>query len=492
MNLITNALKYTPSGYIRVSLKQEPKPGSHRHFNGIFTVSDTGIGMSKKFQSDRLFHDFAQEDTLSDGLGLGLHMVSRIVHAMGGKIEVVSNQGGPGTCVTVLVPLEHSQNCQHRSDAWDKKSIASPKVFEVLNVGLVTGMDATANFENSSTAAVSALAIASMENNLKFLGVQSERCKWQSVKSYDLMIVMEAELAGCLAMLRNSVAAADKDGNNLTPVLVICNSGPSARILGDLWATDDLQSHVTMEHVALPCGIKQITQAISSALRQQEKRKMASSEMAEVYRESRGKSSAVGVTLRDIRTSNEPQLRSLAPPSASLANLELNPAWTPPSEPSSIEVTSAVGTTNRHPILLLVDDNNINLKLLATFAKKYKYPHLTAQNGQLAVDAFTNAHINHSSSNNIEAQDIRTVAIGMPNIIIMDINMPVMDGYEAVQRIRSYEKKHHITASKIIAVTALQSEAAQAEAFGSGFDMFLSKPLKMKDLAKLIELYRPG
>jgi len=62
-----------------------------------------------------------------------------------------------------------------------------------------------------------------------------------------------------------------------------------------------------------------------------------------------------------------------------------------------------------------------------------------------------------------------------------------MDGYEAAQRIRAYEKKHHLRASTMIAVTALQSEAAHAEAFGSGFDMFLSKPLKLKDLAALVE-----
>jgi CheY-like chemotaxis protein len=65
--------------------------------------------------------------------------------------------------------------------------------------------------------------------------------------------------------------------------------------------------------------------------------------------------------------------------------------------------------------------------------------------------------------------------------------MPVMDGYEAVQRIRAYENKHNMKPAKIFAVTALQSEAAQVEAFGSGFDMFLSKPIKLKSLAKLIQ-----
>ena len=69
----------------------------------------------------------------------------------------------------------------------------------------------------------------------------------------------------------------------------------------------------------------------------------------------------------------------------------------------------------------------------------------------------------------------------------MDINMPVMDGYEAVQRIRAYENKHQMAPAKIIAVTALQSEAAQAEALGSGFDMFLSEPIKLKSLAKILQ-----
>ena len=116
-----------------------------------------------------------------------------------------------------------------------------------------------------------------------------------------------------------------------------------------------------------------------------------------------------------------------------------------------------------------------------TFAKKYKYPSITAQNGQLAVQAFEEAHIDSTVLHKSE--------IGMPSIILMDINMPVMDGYEAVQRIRAYERKHRLVASKIIAVTALQSEAAQVEAFGSGFDLFLSKPIKMKELAKLLEAF---
>ena len=91
INLITNALKYTPTGFIRVSLDQKPRPGSKRQFDAIFTVSDSGKGMSKDFLDNHLFRDFSQEDTLADGIGLGMHMVGRIVHAIGAKIDVVTS-----------------------------------------------------------------------------------------------------------------------------------------------------------------------------------------------------------------------------------------------------------------------------------------------------------------------------------------------------------------------------------------------------------------
>ena len=133
-------------------------------------------------------------------------------------------------------------------------------------------------------------------------------------------------------------------------------------------------------------------------------------------------------------------------------------------------------------MLLLVDDNRINLHLLVAFAKKNKYRYVAAEDGKVALDAFETAH-----SQSLEAHTSSEATAGIPTVILMDINMPVMDGYESAQRIRAYESRHQMTPAKIIAVTALQSEAAQAEAFGSGFDMFLSKPIKLKSLAKIVQ-----
>jgi CheY-like chemotaxis protein len=106
------------------------------------------------------------------------------------------------------------------------------------------------------------------------------------------------------------------------------------------------------------------------------------------------------------------------------------------------------------------------------YAKKRSYPYLAATDGLMAVRAYQQAH--HNSSQ-------------IPSVILMDINMPTMDGYEATQQIRAYEKKHDLPGAKIIALTALGSEAAWQEAFGSGCDLFLTKPVKLGDLTRIIE-----
>jgi signal transduction histidine kinase/CheY-like chemotaxis protein len=527
INLVTNALKYTPTGSIRVSLKQEPKPGSRRRFNAVLTVSDTGKGMSRKFQSDGLFHSFAQEDTLSDGLGLGMHLVSRIIYAMDGKIDVVSNQDGTGTCVTVCVPLEHNLGSRQRSDVSDKSTITTPKHLPGLKVGLVTRSQAPSDPEPLSPAAVSAMALASIEKNLEYMGLPSERFKWRRANPYDLIIVMEDDAAECIASL-DSGRTADGDSatnkENHAPIIVVCHNSQSAQMLPDFWAGVNHQFNVVVATIALPCGIKQINRAISSALRLHKTPTAALSDILGAQ-EKPSNGLAGGIATYDLRTVNQLPLRPLATTLAAIeipvmeqtqAGATLFPSGPAPalpmrsparitqnqqSEPGSPDEPSA-GTLGRlnllshHletpapstilptvkiPTLLLVEDNAINLRILITFAKKYKYPNITAQNGQLAVEAFEQAHIDSTLLHKTET--------GMPSIILMDINMPVMDGYEAVQRIRAYERKHRLVASKIIAVTALQSEAAQVEAFGSGFDLFLSKPIKMKELAKLLEAF---
>jgi PAS domain S-box-containing protein len=91
-NLVGNALKFTSSGEIHVTLDTEPADDDTLRLN--VSVRDTGIGMTPE-QTARLFHAFEQADTSTTrkygGTGLGLSICKRLVGLMGGDISVVSH-----------------------------------------------------------------------------------------------------------------------------------------------------------------------------------------------------------------------------------------------------------------------------------------------------------------------------------------------------------------------------------------------------------------
>lgn len=102
MNLLGNALKYTDSGFVGVSLQVESETESSTRIRLRFV--DSGKGMSVEFQRTRLFSPFSQEDPFASGTGLGLSIVRQIVDALDGSISVSSTQN-LGTEVDVVLTL---------------------------------------------------------------------------------------------------------------------------------------------------------------------------------------------------------------------------------------------------------------------------------------------------------------------------------------------------------------------------------------------------
>jgi CheY-like chemotaxis protein len=136
----------------------------------------------------------------------------------------------------------------------------------------------------------------------------------------------------------------------------------------------------------------------------------------------------------------------------------------------------------RAPRMLLVEDNHINLKLLQVFMKKRKYTAVTkAEDGLQAVEAYQTA-LNSTPSE-------------PPDIILMDISMPIMDGFEATRRIREIELQYNYSLSAnetpqnclIIALTGLASDRDQKEAFRSGVDLYITKPVSFAKISKLLD-----
>lgn len=113
--------------------------------------------------------------------------------------------------------------------------------------------------------------------------------------------------------------------------------------------------------------------------------------------------------------------------------------------------------------ILIAEDDPSNYKLFEAMLKK-NYTLLHAWNGQQAVEMFKEYH---------------------PNIILMDIKMPEMDGYEATATIRKQSGD-----IPIIAITAFAFPEDMRRILSSGFNGCLSKPVNANELKnKILEIY---
>ena len=107
LNIISNAIKYTPpGGFVKLSLKEVPcdKPG-YTMFTAV--SEDSGIGISEEYLP-HIFDEFSREQTSTEskiaGTGLGMPIVKKLLDLIGGDIQIESTVG-KGTKVTVHVPL---------------------------------------------------------------------------------------------------------------------------------------------------------------------------------------------------------------------------------------------------------------------------------------------------------------------------------------------------------------------------------------------------
>jgi len=111
INIISNAIKYTPDGG-RVDMLAEEEPTGDAHKNLYrFVIADTGIGISEDYLP-HIFDSFTREQSTTinriQGTGLGLAITAKVVEQMGGKITVESAPG-KGSRFTVELTLESSE-----------------------------------------------------------------------------------------------------------------------------------------------------------------------------------------------------------------------------------------------------------------------------------------------------------------------------------------------------------------------------------------------
>lgn len=117
--------------------------------------------------------------------------------------------------------------------------------------------------------------------------------------------------------------------------------------------------------------------------------------------------------------------------------------------------------------ILIAEDNLINQKVALLMLKKFDQIIELAENGQVAVEKF--------KSNQFD-------------LVLMDLHMPELDGFEATRQIREIEKSENRPVKvKIYAMTASAVQDERENCMNAGMDGYLSKPFKNHEVLEILE-----
>ncbi len=377
LNILSNAIKFTPSGGT-ISFRVIERPSASAGIaNFEFKVKDNGIGMSEEFQKT-IFEAFTREQTSTvsgiQGTGLGMAITKNIVDMMGGTITVHS-QEGKGSEFTVALPCRISGNTQ------------SPGPVPQL-----AGLRALVADDDTDTC----LSVCSM---LREIGMRPD---WTNY--------------GKEAVIRAQEASGQAD-----PFMVYIID----------WMMPDLNGIETARRIRKVTG-DSVPIIILTAY-----------DWTDIEAEAR----EAGVTAFCSKPLFMSELRSVL----SKPFMESQEA----PEEETAEKGEQPGFAGKR--ILLAEDNQMNQMIASAILEEAGFAIELAVNGEEAVKKMADA------------------PAGYYDIILMDIQMPKMDGYEAAKRIRSLPDPRK-AAIPIVAVTANAFEEDRKVAMEAGMNAHLAKP----------------
>ncbi|KAJ6119974.1 hypothetical protein N7523_004254 [Penicillium sp. IBT 18751x] len=435
MNIIGNAMKWTKNGLIEITLSKARSQVKDGSSFAHLCVKDTGIGISRDYLKSMLFSPFAQEDPLSPGVGLGLSIVRKLVKSLDGEIDVRSELGA-GTEVDIYIPVTYLATTISASETED--SLPQPSNPPRSIFASVIGLQDEPDLSEIPTGILSVHAKrkASIQNALTDvlvtqLGWKLSFAKFPAEEPADVVIIQKEDFHH---LLEEGLSTRDPKPTFKYFIVLGGQHPPSVDT-----------SPANIIYVSKPYGPRRLLDAAE----------------------------------RFLKIYNAPvqsDTQELAPTASWSQNLQqASPLRTQEesitiSEPS-LSSTLDVGKSSNPPAsihVLVVDDNDINLKILSAFMRKIGCQYETASNGQIALEKYRNGNRRY-------------------NFILMDLSMPVMDGLVATRKIREHERQNRLDSSCILAVTAVASNSTQEAALKAGVDDYLVKPLSFDRLRQIMD-----
>ncbi|MGV7194904.1 response regulator [Xanthomonas axonopodis] len=390
VNLVGNAIKFTEEGEVVLSVRRFPS-GDPNKVKLLFSVRDTGIGISKEKQS-LIFSPFLQADTSTSrrygGSGLGLTISRRLIELMGGELEVESVPGRGSEFYFVVTlekaapPTAHQELPALPPEAMPRVLIADDHDAALNNLVRITTelgwrVDAVANGQ---------AALAAIE---------------QASEPYDIFLLdwRMPDIDG-VAIARQIRARAAPGPH---PVIVMVTAY-ERRLLEQHPEQQDLDAVMT----------KPVTTAALHRLVEQ-------------------------------LVEQRPGARPVAP--------------------------TFVARRLEGAHLLLVDDSDINCEVAQRILEGEGAMVTVAHDGEQAVNTLKRAP-------------------DLFHLVLMDVQMPVVDGYEATRRLRQIPA---LASLPVIALTAGAFRPQQEKALEAGMNGFIAKPFNVEELVTAIRHFmRPG
>ena len=381
MNILGNAIKYTPEGG-KIEFLIKETPSSSEGFQNVeFTVRDNGMGMKAEY-IDKIFDAFSREETGAtksiQGTGLGMAITKSLVELMGGTIRVESEEGKGSTFIVNL-----------RLKAVDENDVDFWK-----GHGISTVMFVTENRTQTEQlrAAFEADKIEILDTKNGFEAIHAiENCN-SAGKLVDLILINDILSDMTAAELIREIRSKDRRNNSLIFVMA--------------------ENFAAIEDDAKAAGANEIVQ-----------KPLFVSNLKQIFED---------ITSRAAGTDNK-------------------------------EVVNPLQGMK----FLAAEDNDINADILIELMNMEGATVTRGCNGQEVVDMFK------------EAKE------GDYDMILMDIQMPVMNGYEAAAAIRSLESDW-AQRIPIIAMTANAYADDVQHAFDAGMNAHVTKPIDIKVVEKTI------
>ncbi|WP_293007063.1 ATP-binding protein [Nitrosomonas sp.] len=138
------------------------------------------------------------------------------------------------------------------------------------------------------------------------------------------------------------------------------------------------------------------------------------------------------------------------------------------SQQSQLTSKQPIAITEFRARVLVVEDNDVNQLVSKAMLERLNCEVIIVNNGAEAINAFTFHHF---------------------DLILMDCNMPVMDGFEATRRIRALEQEKNAVPIPIVALTAHAFDHVRQECFAAGMNEHLSKPFDVAQLNQILQQF---